>query len=295
MSQQPPQNYPPQNTQPPFSSSLGEPYSYPDPTQAFPQQPEPGVANYAPQQPYYPAQTPPPKRGNFNKIALIVLGSIIGFLLLLGIGIAATRGSSPSATVTPSAIAAATLASTSVATAPAPTPVLPSPTPPIPVVIIPSPSPIVAATPTPLVSTVAPAAQVVTVTDPGMINVRAMPNTSSEIVTQMSQGDDADVIEPGAPDTAGGPTWIHISFKGQMGYIRSDIIGAPHVKGITPPTATAASATVASTAATNSIATKAVPTLAAASTRAAGIPTAAPTATKAAGTSTTMATATVKR
>ena len=308
MSSQPPQDYPPQNVQPPFSPPLGEPYAYsgpdrasPEPTRAFPQQPESRVPHDAPQQPYSSAHTPPPKRRNINKIALIVLGSIVGFLLLLGIGIAATRGSSASTTATPSAIASATLASTPVAAiAPSPTVVPPSPTPPVAVIIVPSPSPTVAVSPTALSSAAAPsvaaAAQVVTVTDPGMINVRAMPSTSSDIVTQMSQGDDADVLEPSVPDTAGGPTWIHISYKGQRGYIRSDIIGAPHATGVTPPTATAASATTAGVTAASSPSTKAplpVPTLAA--TKAGGMPTVAPTATKAAGMPTVTIVVTPKR
>jgi len=118
-----------------------------------------------------------------------------------------------------------------------------------------------AATPTALAATASAAkilptpppvpAPVVTTKD--AVNLRAMPSTVAAVVTLLAPSTDADVIETNVAGTEAGPPWMRVSYNGQTGYVRSDLVSAPHAKATSTVTSATSTAIPATTPATTPV------------------------------------------
>lgn len=93
-----------------------------------------------------------------------------------------------------------------------------------------------------------PLAQVVTTKD--MVNVRAMPSTTAAVVTLLAANTEVDLTDTGVMSPDGGPQWLRVSYNGQTGYVRSDLVSAPHAKGKGPVTSATSTVIPAITPAT---------------------------------------------
>ncbi len=80
------------------------------------------------------------------------------------------------------------------------------------------------------------AMQVVTVTADGGANVRSGPAVDTMVVTVVPMDTEIAVLDPKVPGADMGLAWVKVNANGQTGYVRSDLVGAPHA-----PTAAAAS------------------------------------------------------
>ena len=159
--------------------------------------------------------TPPtPPRMSQGRLALLISGGVLGLLGLLGLLGAASNGD---ATVTP--ITAPITVSAIAQTIPVPTARLAT-------VVSATPTATAVRTPTPLASTAA--AQSVTITAAGSVNLRSSPDTEAIVLTQVAPGSEATVIDADVPSDLDDSHWVHVTYAGIEGYIRSDLVSDPH-------------------------------------------------------------------
>jgi len=90
----------------------------------------------------------------------------------------------------------------------------------------------VADTPTPMSRT----SQVVTVKDDA-VNLRKSADVAAAVVTLVPSGTDATVISEDETGPDGVTRYIHVRVGDKEGYLRSDLVSAPHVVTPAPPTA----------------------------------------------------------
>ena len=84
--------------------------------------------------------------------------------------------------------------------------------------------------------------RVVTVIASGPANLRSGPDTNTALLTQVPPGAEAPVIEPNVAGADGSSRWVRVSYDGQSGYLRSDLVGPPHAPTLTAtPSATGTS------------------------------------------------------
>lgn len=103
--------------------------------------------------------------------------------------------------------------------------------------------PTTARTATPVTSTVV---RVVTVTTEGAANLRSGPDTDSVVLAEVKNGGDATIIDEDVPSEFDDSHWVHVAYGAMDGYIRDDLVGAPHLVTAQLPT-TASAVTVAPT------------------------------------------------
>jgi len=186
----------------------------------------------------------------------------VGLLLLVMLltacadvpGSTATLGSSASsletATATPRSVASPL--QTAAASTPTPTPIVTRITP-MPSTVALTPTAIAVTAPPVIASPMAgfPLAQVVTTKD--MVNVRAMPSTTAAVVALLAANTEVDLMDTGVMSAEGGPQWLRVSYNGQTGYVRSDLVGAPHAKATSTVTSATSAAIPATTPATTPV------------------------------------------
>lgn len=120
-----------------------------------------------------------------------------------------------------------TAASVSVPSTPTPLPALVASA----VIRIGSPATLASPTPTPRTAgpTATPAPQVVTITADSSVNLRSDPASDAMVVTQIPPGADVTVLQSNVPATDGGDVpWVQVSYNGQAGYVRNDLVGPLH-------------------------------------------------------------------
>ncbi len=188
--------------------------------------------------------------------------------LLLLVMLLTACAAAPSSTATPAGaangLATATATPRSVASplqtaaASTPTPIVTRITP-MPSTVALTPTAIAVTAPPVMTSPMAgfPLAQVVTTKD--MVNVRAMPSTTAAVVTLLAANTEVDLTDTGVMSTEGGPQWLRVSYNGQTGYVRSDLVGAPHAKATSTVTSTAVPSVVPSNAPTTTVPTRSSP------------------------------------
>lgn len=121
--------------------------------------------------------------------------------------------------------------------------------------------------------TLTPGARVAAVMADGLANLRAEPSIGAALVTQIMPGTNVTIMETDVASPDGGPVWVRVSHNGQIGFLRSDLLGAPHVAP--PPTPTPLAAVQPTATPLPQPTTTTVPTLA--PTRTAASPSATPT------------------
>ncbi len=164
-----------------------------------------------------------------------------------------SASSSENATATPRSVASPS----QTAAASTPTPIV--------TLITPMPS-TVALTPTPIASratmTATPGLTLkpsLVVTTKDMVNVRAMPSTTAAVVTLLAGNTEVDLMDTGVMSAEGGPQWLRVSYNGQTGYVRSDLVGAPHAKATSTATSTAVPSIAPTNAPTTTVPTRSPP------------------------------------
>lgn len=188
-------------------------------------------AGYRPllQQPYgrppYAPRQPGPTTKRLPRIAWIGIG--IGVLIVLLIGPHGSGNSGDATTATPYR--------TTATGAPTSTASLRS----IPVIAtvtrgatatqgaIPTPR---AATTTPAAPPPAPAAPVVTVKE-SPVNVRQSADPNAPVIGTLDPATDATVLGPDTTGPDGATRWVHVRAGETTGYVRSDLVSAPHAAG----------------------------------------------------------------
>jgi len=123
-----------------------------------------------------------------------------------------------------------------------------------------TPKPSLAATALPVIASPMagfPLAQVVTTKD--TVNVRAMPSTTAAVVTLLAANTEVDLTDSGVMSAEGGPQWLRVSYNGQTGYVRSDLVSAPHAKATSTVTSTAVPSVAPTNAPTTTVPTRSPP------------------------------------
>lgn len=184
--------------------------------------------------PVYSAPPPQQQSQGRGRGCLIPVGIIIGLLILLTSLNSTTGGK---ATTTPLATAVRTIATATSA------PVLQATAASSLSVATLAPS----ATPSPTTPAPTTIPQIVTVKEEA-VNLRQSADVDSAVVTLVPPGTDAQVIGEDSTGPDGVTRYVHARVGDQEGYLRSDLVSAPHVATPAPPTAVPTATEVAPTA-----------------------------------------------
>jgi len=167
-----------------------------------------------------------PQRMSQRRLALTIVGVVGGLALLFVLIGAITNGNTP-ATLAPRP-ATITVSATVV-----PTPI---PMPTVRVAAVSSQIPTATAIPKATIAPT-PVAQSVTITAASSVNLRSGPDTDAEVLAHLDPGTDATVIDADVPSDTDDTHWVHVAYADQNGYIRNDLVGAPHVLAAQSPLA----------------------------------------------------------
>ena len=74
------------------------------------------------------------------------------------------------------------------------------------------------------------AAQVVTVKE-SPVNVRQSADPNAPVIATLDPATDATIIGPDTTGPDGATRWVHVRAGNTTGYVRSDLVGAPHAAG----------------------------------------------------------------
>ncbi len=85
------------------------------------------------------------------------------------------------------------------------------------------------------------ASQVVKVTADDGANMRDKPDTNGQVVAKLDYGAEAPVLETDVAGADGASKWVHVSYQGKMGFIRSDLVTGPQAPSPPQPPTPAAS------------------------------------------------------
>ncbi len=87
--------------------------------------------------------------------------------------------------------------------------------------------------------------QVVTVNPGDVVRVRSKPSTDADTAVEVAGGSDLVVIEANVPGSDGTSRWFHVLAGAKEGYVRGDLVGAPHTAVVATKASGAATGTPA--------------------------------------------------